>query len=41
MIKEIGMERYDKGQTVYIEIKPERCNVYAKESGQLIKYARQ
>ncbi|MBS7525295.1 ABC transporter ATP-binding protein [Fusibacter paucivorans] len=41
MIKEIGMERYRVGQTVYLEIKPERCNVYAKASGQLIKCAGQ
>ena len=38
--KELGSSRYTGDETVYIGCNPDKCNIFAKESGELIKYCR-
>ncbi|PXV93460.1 carbohydrate ABC transporter ATP-binding protein (CUT1 family) [Lachnotalea glycerini] len=40
LVKQIGIEDYRTGQKIYLKVKPDRFNVYSKESTRLIKYAR-
>ena len=41
LLKQIGTVEYDINQKIWLKFKPERFNVYDKESGRLIKYSRQ
>ena len=40
LLKQIGIADYDIDQEVLLKIKPDRFNVYNKETGRLIKYSR-
>lgn len=40
LLKQIGIAEYDIDQEVLLKIKPDRFNVYNKETGRLIKYSR-
>ncbi len=40
LLKQIGIADYDIDQDVLLKIKPDRFNVYNKETGRLIKYSR-
>ena len=39
LAKEIGLKDYEMGQTVYLEIDPNKLNVYDEKSTRLIKLA--
>ena len=41
LIKQIGLKRYQDGQKASITVNPNLTTVYAKESGQLIKFAQE
>ena len=40
LLKQIGIAEYDIDEKVLLKIKPDRFNVYNKETGRLIKYSR-
>ena len=40
LLKQIGIAEYDIDQDVLLKIKPDRFNVYNKETTRLIKYSR-
>ena len=40
LAKQIGLVEYDMNQKVYVVMHPSRMNVYNKETGRLIKFAK-
>ena len=40
LAKQIGLVEYDMNQEVYVVLHPSRMNVYNKETGRLIKFAK-